>query len=196
MRLLVLGWLVFGLPAISLGTSIDYSSKGSIGAGTATLKGSARDGGSLSLSSPLVSVNSLVTAGTVVITTGTLTATSNSSVFDFGSGSVSIESGGSTLFHGTFSSGTVTILGNSIFSINGKLDNGAFITLTDRHGDVTSDTVVTPELDSLRLTATGLGLIAVAGLMRRKRHYFSLDSVMRYKLASHCAQLRRVRVDS
>ena len=132
----------------------------------------------------------------VIITTGTLTATSNSNVFDFGSGSVSIQSGGGTLFHGTFSSGTVTVLGNSIFSINGKLDNGAFITLTDRHGDVTGDTVVTPELASLRLTATGLGLVAVAGLIRRKKRHLSLDSVMRYKLASHFANLRRVRVNS
>ena len=177
MRLFVLGWLILALPAVSLGTSFDYSSKGSIGAGTATLQGSLRAGGGLTLTVPLVAVNSLTATGTVVTRTGTLTATSNRNVFNFFGGSITIQSGGNTLFHGTFSSGTVTTLGASIFRITGKLDDGALITLTDRHGDVEGDTFAAPEPGTIGLIATGTGLIAIAGLIRRRKCRLSPDLI-------------------
>jgi hypothetical protein len=177
MRLFALGCLILALPAVSLGTSFDYSSKGSIGAGTATLQGSLRAGGGLTLTVPLVAVNSLIATGTVVTRTGTLTATGNRDVFNFLGGSITIQSGGNTLFQGTFSSGTVTTLGASIFRITGKLEDGALITLTDRHGDVEGDTFTTPEPGTLGLIATGTGLIAIAGLVRRRKRRLPPDLV-------------------
>jgi hypothetical protein len=173
MRLFVLGWLVLALPAVSLGTSFDYSSKGSIGAGTATLKGSASAGAGLTLTVPLVAINSLIATGTVTTRTGALTKTSDPNVFNFLGGTMTIQSGGNTLFQGTFSSGTVTILGASIFKITGKLDDGGVITLTDRHGDVQGDTFATPEPGTLGLMGTGMGLIGVAGLVRRRKRRLS-----------------------
>lgn len=169
MKSVLLGWLVLGLSTISSATSIDYFSKGSTGAGTATLTGSTRAGGIVGLTVPLMSINSLSATGTVIAQTGTLTATNTANVFDFGSGTVAIQSGGNTLFRSTFSSGTLTILGPAYFSISGKLSDGAVFTLTDKHGDVEGDTVVTPEPDTVRLLATGLGLVGVAAFIRRWR---------------------------
>lgn len=171
MRLFLLGSLVLSFATVSLATSFDYANKGSIGAGTATLTGSAQAGGSFTLTSPLISANSLSATGTVTITTGTLTATSNPDVFDFTGGSITVQSGGNTLFHGTFSSATVTVFNSTTFSISGKLNNGTVLfTELDKHGDVEGNTwVVTPEPDTLSLLGTGVGLIGVATLVRRKK---------------------------
>jgi hypothetical protein len=158
------------LPAVSLATSIDYASKGSIGAGTATFKGDAKVGSSVVLTSPLIDINSVSATGTVTLATGTLTATSNPNVFDFAGGSITVLSSGNMLFHGAFSSGTVTLLGGSAFTISGMLNNGAaFTTQMDKHGDVEGDTIVTPELGTLGLMTTGIGLIGLAGIARRKQ---------------------------
>lgn len=54
-------------------------------------------------------------------------------------------SGTATLFQGTFTSGTVTNLGKNYFHINAGSSGFAF-TLNDRHGDVTTNTIVTPDL--------------------------------------------------
>jgi hypothetical protein len=172
-RLFLLGSLILALPTVSLATSVDYASKGSIGAGTATLKGNASSGGSLTLTSPLIFINSVSATGTVTLATGTLVATSNPNVFDFAGGSIMVLSSGNTLFHGAFSSGTITLLGGSAFNISGTLNNGAaFTTQMDKHGDVQGDTIVTPESRTLGLTATGTGLIGVAGIVRRKKRGF------------------------
>lgn len=138
-------------------------------------QGSASTGNSLTLFSPLVSINSAIATGTVITRTGTFSAPSNPNVFDFSGGSITIQSGGNTLFHGTFSPGTLTILGAAIFTISGRLDNGALTTLTDRHGDVEGDTIVSPEPSTLRLIATGIGLVGVAGFARRKKRRLSLN---------------------
>jgi hypothetical protein len=58
-RLFLLGSLILALPAVSLATSVQYASKGSIGASTATRIGNANAGDSVILTSPLVNINSL-----------------------------------------------------------------------------------------------------------------------------------------
>jgi hypothetical protein len=94
-------------------------------------------GGSLTLTSPLIDVNSVSAKGTVTLATGKLAATSNPNVFDFAGGSIMVLSSRNTLFHGAFSSGAVTLLCGSAFTISGTLNNGAaFTTQTDKHGDV------------------------------------------------------------
>lgn len=171
MRPLLLGWVVVGLATMSLAASFDYANKGSIGASTATLTGSVKAGGSLTLTSPLISTNSASAMGTVIIQTGILVSTKNPGVFDFTGGSLTVDSKGKTLFHGTFSSATVTLSGSNTFSIEGKLDDGTvFLTEMDKHGDVDGDTsLVTPEPNTLSLLGTGVGLIGIAALVRRRK---------------------------
>ena len=184
-RLFLLGSIIVGLQAMSLATSVDYASKGSIGAGTASLSGSATGGSSLSLSSPLTAVNSVLASGTVTVTTGALTATSNPNVFSFVGGSLTIQSGGSTLFHGVFSSGSVKILGPSAFTIVGLL-NGVAVTETDMHGDVQGDTLMTPEPETVQLIATGMGLIGIAAVMKHRKQRLS-ENQQRQMFASRVA---------
>ncbi|HEY4054464.1 MAG TPA: hypothetical protein VGL74_12010 [Terriglobales bacterium] len=167
MKLLALA--VLALPTLALATTIDYASKGSIGAGTATLAGSATAGASLNLASPLIDINSVATSGTVTLATGTLVATSNPSVFDFVGGSIAVMSGGTSLFHSIFSSGSITLTGVSSFTISGTLNNGAaFTTQMDKHGDVQGDTLVTPESNTLSLSLIGTGMIALAAVVRKR----------------------------
>jgi hypothetical protein len=71
-----------------------------------------------------------------------------------------------------FSSGSVTLLGPSSFSISGMLSNRvAFTTQIDKHGDVQGNTIVTPEPGTFGLIGTGAGMITLAGIFRR--HAFS-----------------------
>lgn len=153
----------FALPCV--GSTVDYAGLGSIGAGTAVLTGGTWATSAITLTSPLVSISGVPTKGTVMISTGTLMATSNASVFDFSGGTFAVMSGATTLFRGTLSSGTVTILGKNFFKISASGDGFAF-TLRDRHGDVTTDTIVTPELGTLTLLGTGLFGFGIA--VRRK----------------------------
>ena len=171
MRVFLLGCVVLSIATVSLATSFDYANKGSLGAGTATLTGTAQAGSGITLAVPLIGANSLSATGTVTITTGTLMATGQPGVFDFTGGSVTVQSDGSTLFHGTFSSATVTVMGPSSFGISGKLNNGMVLfTELDKHGDVEGNSwVVTPEPATLPLLGTGVGLIGIAGLVRRKK---------------------------
>lgn len=153
----------FALPCV--GSTVDYAGLGSIGVGTAVLTGGTWATSTITLTSPLIAVGGVSTKGTVMISTGTLMATSNASVFDFSGGTFTITSGAATLFRGMFSSGTVTILGKNYFKINASGDGFAF-TLTDRHGDVTTETIVTPELGTL--TLLGTGLFGFGAAIRRK----------------------------
>ena len=163
--LVVLAALVgFALPCTA--STVDYVGSGSVGAGTAVLTGSTTAARVITFTSPLVAIGVVSTKGTVLISTGTLIATPNANVFDFSGGALTIASGAATLFRGTFASGIVTILGKNYFSINAS-GNGIAFALTDRHGDVTIETTVTPELGTL--TLLGTGLFGLAAVMRKKR---------------------------
>jgi len=154
----------FALPGAA--STADYIGSGSVGAGSAVLTGGTTTASVITLTSPLVAIGTVSTKGTVMIATGTLIATSNANVFDFSGGTLTIMSGTATLFRGTFSSGTVTILGKNYFNIHAS-GNGIAFALTDRHGDVTTETIVSPELGTLTLLGTGLFGLALA--MRLKR---------------------------
>jgi len=170
MRSFLLGLLILGFPSVSLATSIDYGSRDSIGAGTATLTGNATAGDSVMLTSPLVNINSVSATGTVTLAIGTLAATCDPNVFAFTGGTLTVVSPGNTLFHGAFSSGTLTITGMSAFTISGSPSNGtAFSAQSDTHGDVLGETIVTPEPSTLGLITTGTGLIGLAGMVRHKK---------------------------
>lgn len=161
--------LVFltGLASSAFATTVDYSTKGSVAGGSATVSGSASGGSTVMLTSQLVGINSAAATGTVTLTTGTLVSTSNSGVFDFTGGTLTIASGSTTLFQGTFSSGTLAITGTNSFTISGTLANGAaFATSTNAHGDVTGNILTTPEPPTLAMLASGL--IALAGLCKRR----------------------------
>lgn len=155
------------LATSAFATTIDYSIKGSIAGGSATVSGSESAGSTVTLTSQLIAINSVAATGTVTLTTGTLMPTSSSGVFDFTGGTLTIANGSTTLFQGTFSSGTLTITGTNSFTLSGTLANGAaFATSTNAHGDVTGNILATPEPPTLAMLASGL--IALAGLCKRR----------------------------
>ena len=155
----------------AFGSSIDYVGSGSIGAGTAQLTGSATAASAITLASPLLAIGSGPVSGTMTITTGTLIATRNANVFDFTAGSITIMSGTETLFHGALSSGPITLLGQNFFRIAAAGD-GIVFNLTDRHGDVATETMIAPEPGTFALLGTGLlGLVGFAS--KKRRPYFT-----------------------
>jgi hypothetical protein len=172
-RVFLLALLALALPSLALADSItDYEGLGTSKAGTASITGSATNGGSLTITTALTGVNGVATAGTISWSTGTLTGSGSS--FTFTGGNLTITSGSSTLFSGTFSTttpGTVTVTPVSIL-ISGVLANGGgteTITL-GKHGAFTVSAdigvVAAPEPGTLGLIGTGL--IGLAGLARRK----------------------------
>jgi hypothetical protein len=168
-KVVLLAILALALPTMAFATTYNIVDGGSVALGVATFSGSATVGGSISITAPLTTVNGSAATGSLGFTTGTLTATGSSNVFDFTGGSITLTVGGSTLFTGTFSSGTVTVNGTNAYTIAGTLSNGAgFITTIDTHGDVSGrgTVVVTPEPGTLGLLGTGL--IGIAGIVRRK----------------------------
>lgn len=166
-KVVLLALLALALPTVALANTLNVVDGGSIALGTATLTGTATAGGSMTLTAPLMSINSVATPGTLTLVTGTLTATGSPNVFDFSGGTLTLSSGGSTLFTGAFSSGTVTVTGGNIFTINGTLANGlGFTTQVDKHGDVSGTALITPEPGTLGLLGTGL--VGLAGIVRRK----------------------------
>ena len=166
-KVVLLALLALVLPTVALANTLNVVDGGSIGLGTATLTGTATAGGSMTLTAPLISINSVSTPGTLTLVTGTLSATGNPNVFDFTGGTLTLTSGSSTLFTGAFSSGTVTVTGGNIFTINGTLANGlGFTTQIDKHGDVSGTALITPEPGTLGLLGTGL--VGLAGIVRRK----------------------------
>ena len=158
--------LVFSLSAVSFATSVDYSFWGSLGAHNATLTGNTRAGSSLTLTSPVNQLNSLSLTGTITLTTGSLVPTPNANVLAFSGGSITVAGPGSTLFHSTFSSGTITLLGGSNFSISGSLPDGN-VFLTEKNGDIRGNAVVTAEPGTLGLLS--IGLIGLGWIIRRQK---------------------------
>lgn len=172
-RVFLLALLALAIPTAALADSItDYEGLGTSKAGTASMTGTVKNGGSLSITTALTGVNGVATTGTINFTTGTLSGSGSS--FTYTGGSLTIMSGSQTLFSGSFSSstpGTVTVTPVSIL-ISGVLANGGgteTITL-GKHGALTVSAdigvVAAPEPGTLGLIGTGL--IGLAGLARRK----------------------------
>lgn len=167
-KVVLLALFALALSTVASATTYNIVDGGSVALGVASFSGSATAGGTITITAPLVTVNGSGATGNLSFTTGTLTA-AGGGVFDFNGGSLSLTVGSSTVFTGTFSSGTVTVTGTNAYTISGTLSNGAgFITTIDTHGDVrgSGTVVVSPEPGTLGLLGTGL--IGIAGIVRRK----------------------------
>ena len=166
-RVVLLAVLALALPVAAFADSVtDYATFGTTSAGTATWSGiPATAGGTISVTSALFAINgvSQPAGGTVSLTTGTLTAVTGG--FTFTGGTIDItNSSSTTLFQGSFTSGSVMVL-NGITFIN-AVGNKVSVTLQIGHGAVSGDTFVTPEPGTLGLLGTGLA--GIGGLVRRK----------------------------
>jgi len=174
-RVVLLALLALALPTAALADTIDYGNLGSIGGGTAIISGSATAGSTYTLTSQLDSIldvttntKSLGNLGWVSVTTGTLSACPAGLCFTGGTLTVT-SAGGATLFTGTFTSGTVSVLGGATF-VNALLGTAGgsvqFAFGVGSNGTVSGDTIVTPEPGTLGLLGTGL--VGLAGIVRRK----------------------------
>jgi len=169
-RVILLGLLALALPTAALAGSIDYAGFGS--GSTASMTGTATVGGSLTITLGQLSINGgafTSGVGTAVIIAPTLGASCGTGCFSITGGSVNVWSSGVNLFHGTFTSGTVTVSGG-ITNVSGFLTGGSTVATLLNLGKGgflgSSNTVVTPEPGTLGLLGTGL--IGLAGIVRRK----------------------------
>jgi hypothetical protein len=161
-KLVLLALLAVALPTAAFADSFDYGNVGG------TIAGSNAAG--WTISSTLVSIqdittNSLVTGnslGTVMFTTGAVSGGA------FSSGWLTITSaGGSTLFSGAFSGGTVTTAnGKTVIDANLACFGCGSVQIISSRGGISGDTIVTPEPGTLGLLGTGL--VGLAGIVRRK----------------------------
>ena len=164
-RVILLALLAIALPTAALANGIDYSNGGSLKLGTASITGSATNGGSLTISSVLTGINTTFgNLGTVTVATGTLSGGGGN--FTFTGGTITIvNTSNVTLFTGTFSSGTVSVV-NGFTSINYYMNGLAGGFQFTKDDLVSGDTLVTPEPGTLGLLGTGL--VGLAGIVRRK----------------------------
>ena len=169
-RVILLAVLALALPVASFASTIDYAGFGNSAVGTASMSGTPSVGGSITVTLGTLSINGgAFTSGTISIAP-TLGTSCGTGCFNITGGTVSIWNSSSvSLFHGTFTSGTVTV-GGGILNIQGFLPGGSTVATVinlGRSGIIgSSDTVVTPEPGTLGLLGTGL--VGLAGIVRRK----------------------------
>jgi len=169
-RVVLLAMLALALPTAALANTIDYQNFGTVAGGTATISGSATVGGSVSLGSQLTGINNTFgNLGWVQVTTGTLSSCGAGLCFTGGTITITA-TGGATLFQGTFSSGTVSVV-NGVTFVNASLPFFGSGTVqismgVGQAGVVSGDTIITPEPGTLGLLGTGL--VGLAGIVRRK----------------------------
>jgi len=161
-RVILLALLALALPVASFATSTginDYNNYGTVGAGTATVSGSATT--SLTISSQLTQINGTFgNLGTVTVSTGAITGGTFT-------GTISIVSSTSVTLFSSSITGTVSVV-NGYTNVNytttlSGIAGGFQIT---KAGVVSGDTIVTPEPGTLGLLGTGL--VGLAGIVRRK----------------------------
>jgi len=153
-RVVLLVVLALALPVAAFADSVtDYATFGTTSAGTATWSGiPVTAGGTISVTSALFAINNVSqpAGGTISLTTGTLTAVTGG--FTFTGGMIDItNSSSTTLFQGSFTSGSVMVL-NGVTFVN-AVGNKVSVTLQIGHGAVSGDTFVTPEPGTLGLLA-------------------------------------------
>lgn len=182
-RVALMALLALALPMAAFADSISFSDSGTLGTGgNVTAVGTISGGHTYTLSVPLTQFtdNGVTTAsaGTVTLSTGTLTALGGGQ-FSF-TGTVTVEdSSNSILFTSSVTSGTVSKQPNGSISINGLLaqggvnnilatpaKNGSRVVVGSGTADPGASTSVVPEPGTLGLLGTGL--VGIAGLIRRK----------------------------
>lgn len=160
-KVVLLALLALALPTVALADTFDYGNVGG------TVTGSNSTG--WTITSTLTSIqdvttNTLTTGnnlGTVVFTTGAVTNGA------FSTGSITITAtGGSVLFSGTFSSGTISTVNGVTFIDANLACSGCGSVQIVASGAISGDTIVTPEPGTLGLLGTGL--VGLAGIVRRK----------------------------
>jgi PEP-CTERM motif len=158
-RVILLALLALAVPTATFATSIgtnDYANFGAIGT-TASVTGSATT--SLTISSVLTGINNTFgNLGTVTVSTGAISGGAFTGTLSI------VNSSNVTLFSSTIT-GTVSVIGSSTFVsyTSGGIVGGVQIS---HAGDVSGDTIVTPEPGTLGLLGTGL--VGLAGIVRRK----------------------------
>src|SRR5437762_7356681 len=116
-RVVLLAVLALALPVAFADSVTDYATFGTTSAGTATWSGiPVTAGGTISVTSALFAINNVSqpAGGTISLTTGTLTAVTGG--FTFTGGMIDItNSSSTTLFQGSFTSGSVMVLNGVTF---------------------------------------------------------------------------------
>jgi hypothetical protein len=162
---LVVALLLFFCP-LTVADSFDFQGSGNIAAGTATIFGRIAAGRFWGVRDQLTLIEDITTGtmqhgilGSITVLSGTLmTSTSG---FSFMGGTVDVDGlNGKELFQGTFTGGTISIVGGTTF-LNANFRNGAAAVIEDNHGNLstqvlTSRVSTVPEPASLLLIATGL----------------------------------------
>ena len=168
-KIVLLALLALALPIAASATTVDYAGFGDSSQGTASFTGSLAVNGSVNLTLGTVSINGAAFQTGMDVIAPTLGSSCGTGCFNITGGTVSIMVGSTTLFSGTFTSGTVTVSGN-IVNIQGFTNAGSTVATVinlGRSGIIgSSDTVVTPEPGTLGLLGTGL--VGLAGIVRRK----------------------------
>ncbi|MGH9529457.1 MAG: PEP-CTERM sorting domain-containing protein [Terriglobales bacterium] len=182
-RVVLLAILALAVPMAAFADSISFTDSGTLGGGgNVTTSGSISGGNSYTLNVPLTQFTdngvTTATAGTVTLSTGTLTALGGVQ-FSF-TGTLTVDdSSNSVLFTSSVTGGTIIHQANGAISINGLLGQGGVNNLLGTPGkggsisvvgsgvaDPSNSASVVPEPGTLGLLGTGL--VGIAGLIRRR----------------------------